>query len=108
MQAEKAADALTHGCESGEGQPGPSAESQTLLDALSGALYGLAQTGLARVSQLARDPGLLACWALELLEEQACQVPPFVFPSQIQLTHVDSATCGKLFFLLEYAGGHPC
>lgn len=74
MQAEKAADALSHGSESGQQQQSPEPETQLLLNALSEAMYGLAQTGMVRVTQLARAPQLLACWALELLEEQACQV----------------------------------
>ena len=47
---------------------------QGLVDELSEALYELALTGTRRVASLCRAPQGLACWALELLEEQACQV----------------------------------
>jgi len=38
------------------------------------AFYSLAATGTVRVGRLCKAPQLLACWALELLEEQACHV----------------------------------
>ena len=41
---------------------------------MSTAFYSLAATGTVRVGRLCKAPQLLACWALELLEEQACQV----------------------------------
>ena len=37
-------------------------------------MYDLAHTGAQRVAKLCREPSGLACWALELLEEQACMV----------------------------------
>ena len=42
--------------------------------ALSESMYDLAHTGAQRVAKLCREPSGLACWALELLEEQACMV----------------------------------
>lgn len=47
-----------------------------VVDELSDALYELAHTNAVRVLQLSGTPGDLACWALELLEEQACAVRP--------------------------------
>lgn len=44
------------------------------MDELSDALYELALTNLHRVASMCVSPSGLACWALELLEEQACQV----------------------------------
>lgn len=52
-----------------------------MLQALSESMYDLAHTGAQRVAKLCREPSGLACWALELLEEQACLVRP-VLPSQ--------------------------
>lgn len=46
------------------------------LQALSESMYDLAHTGAQRVAKLCREPSGLACWALELLEEQACMVCP--------------------------------
>lgn len=37
-------------------------------------MYELAHVGAQRVAKLCREPSGLACWALELLEEQACMV----------------------------------
>ena len=44
------------------------------MDALSEAMYDMAHTGAQRVALLCRSPAGLACWALELLEEQATSV----------------------------------
>ncbi len=44
------------------------------LQALSESMYDLAHIGAQRVAKLCREPSGLACWALELLEEQACMV----------------------------------
>ncbi|KAK9830537.1 hypothetical protein WJX72_012336 [[Myrmecia] bisecta] len=51
---------------------------EALLDELSDAFYDLAYTGTHRVARMCRAPEPLACWALELLEEQACQAVVFV------------------------------
>ena len=45
-----------------------------LMQALSESMYDLAHIGAQRVAKLCREPSGLACWALELLEEQACMV----------------------------------
>ena len=50
------------------------AEAEELIDSMSTAFYSLAATGTVRVGRLCKAPQLLACWALELLEEQACHV----------------------------------
>ncbi len=50
------------------------AEAEELIDSMSLAFYSLAATGTVRVGRLCKAPQLLACWALELLEEQACHV----------------------------------
>lgn len=50
------------------------AETEELIDSMSTAFYSLAATGTVRVGRLCKAPQLLACWALELLEEQACHV----------------------------------
>ena len=42
--------------------------------ALSESMYDLAHAAAQRVAKLCREPSGLACWALELLEEQACMV----------------------------------
>lgn len=54
---------------------------RSLVQALSESMYDLAHTGAQRVATLCREPSGLACWALELLEEQACMVStaPFSF-----------------------------
>ncbi len=57
-----------------KGPPGEGA-AKALVDALAMAMYGLAHTGAQRVARLCEVPSSLACWALELLEEQACTVP---------------------------------
>ncbi len=44
------------------------------MQALSESMYDLAHIGAQRVAKLCREPSGLACWALELLEEQACMV----------------------------------
>ena len=44
------------------------------MQALSESMYDLAHVGAQRVAKLCREPSGLACWALELLEEQACMV----------------------------------
>ena len=49
---------------------------EELIDSMSCAFYSLAATGTVRVGRLCKGPQLLACWALELLEEQACHVSP--------------------------------
>ena len=56
------------------GPPGGEGAANALVDALSGAMYDVAHTGAKRVAQLCQVPTGLACWALELLEEQACTV----------------------------------
>ena len=64
------------------GEPDGSVEE--LIDSMSCAFYSLAATGTVRVGRLCKGPQLLACWALELLEEQACHVsalPPPPPPS---------------------------
>lgn len=60
----------------GSGPQGPPGEgaAKALVDALAMAMYGLAHTGAQRVARLCEVPSNLACWALELLEEQACTV----------------------------------
>lgn len=45
-----------------------------VVDALADALYELAHASAVRVLRLSGAPSDLACWALELLEEQACAV----------------------------------
>jgi len=57
----------------GEAQGGWAA-SEELMQQLSDALYQLALTNTHRVGAMCLSPYSLACWALELLEEQACQV----------------------------------
>ena len=52
----------------------PDAEVEELIDSMSTAFYSLAATGTVRVGRMCKGPQLLACWALELLEEQACHV----------------------------------
>ena len=52
----------------------PDSDVEELIDSLSSAFYSLAATGTVRVGRLCKGPQLLACWALELLEEQACHV----------------------------------
>ncbi len=59
------------------------------VDALSEAMYDLAHTGAQRVALLCRAPAALACWALELLEEQATSVrtvPPLPSSNPIPLS----------------------
>lgn len=60
------------------GEPDGSVEE--LIDSMSCAFYSLAATGTVRVGRLCKGPQLLACWALELLEEQACHVRAVVLP----------------------------
>ncbi len=45
-----------------------------VVEALADALYELAHANAVRVLRFSGTPGDLACWALELLEEQACAV----------------------------------
>ena len=52
----------------------PDGMVEELIDSMSAAFYSLAATGTVRVGGLCKGPQLLACWALELLEEQACHV----------------------------------
>lgn len=52
----------------------PDGDVEQLIDSMSSAFYSLAATGTVRVGRLCKSPQLLACWALELLEEQACHV----------------------------------
>lgn len=52
----------------------PDGSMEELIDSMSCAFYSLAATGTVRVGQLCKGPQLLACWALELLEDQACHV----------------------------------
>lgn len=52
----------------------PDCHVEDLVDSMSAAFYSLAATGTVRVGRLCKAPQLLACWALELLEEQACNV----------------------------------
>ena len=52
----------------------PDGRVEELIDSMSAAFYSLAATGTVRVGRLCKGPQLLACWALELLEEQACHV----------------------------------
>lgn len=52
----------------------PDHDVEDLVDSMSAAFYSLAATGTVRVGRLCKAPQLLACWALELLEEQACNV----------------------------------
>ena len=52
----------------------PDPDVEDLVDSMSAAFYSLAATGTVRVGRLCKSPQLLACWALELLEEQACNV----------------------------------
>lgn len=54
----------------------PDGSVEELIDSMSCAFYSLAATGTVRVGRLCKGPQLLACWALELLEEQACHVSP--------------------------------
>ncbi len=60
-----------------QGPPGGEGAGIALVDALSEAMYDLAHTGAKRVAGLCTSPTELACWALELLEEQACTVGTF-------------------------------
>lgn len=80
LQARNAAQAVLP-LEEGLGQTGDWGVCQTLMEELSDALYELALTNLRRVASMCVAPSGLACWALELLEEQACQVNLFHFPS---------------------------
>lgn len=52
----------------------PDSDVEHLIDSMSAAFFSLAATGTVRVGRLCKAPQLLACWALELLEEQACSV----------------------------------
>lgn len=45
-----------------------------VVEDLADALYELAHANAVRVLRFSGTPGDLACWALELLEEQACAV----------------------------------
>lgn len=67
----------------------------SLVDALSEAMYDLAHTGAKRVAQLCQAPTGLGCWALELLEEQACTVGPCGTPTKLvpQDTSMQSSSC---------------
>lgn len=61
---------------------------EELIDSMSCAFYSLAATGTVRVGRLCKGPQLLACWALELLEEQACHVSPLIpLPSRLPPDH---------------------
>lgn len=85
MQAESAATAAL-GCE--DGAQGCGGECQGLVEELSDALYELALTGNRRVAAMCASPAGLACWALELLEEQACQVSsPFQRQTNLHTLH---------------------
>jgi hypothetical protein len=64
-------------------------EACAVPQALSESMYDLAHTGAQRVAKLCREPSGLACWALELLEEQACLVSP-VLPSHLGVSAVSS------------------
>lgn len=64
----------------------PDACVEELIDSMSCAFYSLAATGTVRVGRLCKGPHLLACWALELLEEQACHVSPHT----LRFTHTKS------------------
>lgn len=77
MQAQNAAQAVLQ-LEESPTRTGDWSVCQTLMEELSEALYELALTNLRRVASMCVGPSGLACWALELLEEQACQVsiPP--------------------------------
>ena len=57
-----------------EFQVDPDDGAEMLVDELSNAFYALAVTGSHRVETLCHGPQLLACWALELLEDQAKHV----------------------------------
>ena len=72
MQARNAAKSILP-LEEGMSQGADWGVCQTLLEDLSEALYELALTNLRRVGSMCVAPSGLACWALELLEEQACQ-----------------------------------
>ncbi|BDA43849.1 probable serine/threonine-protein kinase STY17 at C-terminar half [Coccomyxa sp. Obi] len=61
-----------------QGPPGGEGAAKALVDALAMAMYGLAHTGAKRVARLCEVPSNLACWALELLEEQACTAVLFI------------------------------
>ena len=52
----------------------PDGRVEELIDSMSAAFYSLAATGTVRVGRLCKGPQLLACFALELLEGQACHV----------------------------------
>ncbi|KAK9838338.1 hypothetical protein WJX81_005555 [Elliptochloris bilobata] len=61
--------------------PKPSAAAEAVngvVEELGDALYELAHANAVRVLHLSGTPGDLACWALELLEEQACATVVFV------------------------------
>ena len=59
----------------------PDSTVEELIDSMSTAFYSLAATGTVRVGRLCKGPQLLACWALELLEEQACHVSHAIYCS---------------------------
>ena len=51
-------------------------EPKEVLSHTGSAFYALLLKGTHRVAHLCKAPQLLACWALELLEEQAVNVSP--------------------------------
>ena len=73
-QAQNAANAVLRPDECSGNEVEDWSVCQGLMDELSDALYELALTNLHRVASMCTAPSGLACWALELLEEQACQV----------------------------------
>ena len=74
LQAEKATAAALGWDGEGECPPGEWQECSGLVEELSEAFFELAVVGTRRVARLCGSAQGLACWALELLEEQACQV----------------------------------
>jgi hypothetical protein len=74
----------------GEGEappppPPPPPPSAALTERLSDAMYDLAFASARRVAALCASPSGLACWALELLEEQACAAVVFVRDLDVSL-----------------------
>lgn len=75
----------------------PDGSVEELIDCMSCAFYSLAATGTVRVGRLCKGPQLLACWALELLEDQACHVssPPSSLPRENLCPYVVPVLCNQ-------------
>ena len=81
----------------------PATHVEELIDNMSTAFYSLAATGTVRVGRLCKAPQLLACWALELLEEQACHVRPAMWRG----TFMRCMMCCRVLFVLAVLMHNP-